>query len=160
MLSFFVVFPYHHQCQPVLIVFLFFFRSRTLLLVRRTCRRRKPFCDGPRRQHTSTPESTSKTSPSHGGTGSPSMPSSTETGDKMSDPGWIPSTKSLFLPSCEGVSLSAAALWWQQMTTETGGWEVTDSAAKSVSLSATVVACHNNTKFGRSHNFQLITAAH
>ena len=73
---------------------------------------------------------------------------------------WVLSAKSLFLPSCEGVSLSAAALWWQQMTTETGGWEVTDSAAKSVSLSATVVACHNNTKFGRSHNFQLITAAH
>ena len=108
--------------QPVLIVFLFFFRSRTLLLVRRTCRRRKPFCDGPRRQPTSTPESTSKTSPSHGGTDSPSMPSSTETGDKISYPTWVPSTESLFLPTpCEGVSLSAGRIvvsandhrnWW------------------------------------------------
>ena len=74
--------------------------------------------------------------------------------------GFLPLKAFFCPPHVREFRYQQAALWCQQMTTETGGWEVTDSAAKSVSLSATVVACHNNTKFGRSHNFQLITAAH
>ena len=63
--------------------FFFFCRSRTLLSARRTCLRRRRCCAGPRRRPTSTPESTCRTSPSHGGMGSPSMPSSTETGESV-----------------------------------------------------------------------------
>ena len=131
MLLSFVQFP----SFPVLIVFLFFFRSRTLLLARRTCRRRKHFCDGPRKRPTSTPESMSKTSLSHGGTVSPSMPSSTETGAQiLSQPSltsglkkqqnrkWTKKEPFLLIP-CEGVSLSAATLWFRQIATETpGNW--------------------------------------
>ena len=85
-----LLYIHHFKCQSILIVFLFFFRSRTLLLARRTCLRRKHFCGGPRKQPTSTPESMSKTSLSHGGTVSPSMPSSTETGaQKLSQPSYI-----------------------------------------------------------------------
>ena len=148
---------------PVLIVFLFFFRSRTLLLARRTCRRRKHFCDGPRKQPTNTPESMSKTSLSPGGTVSPSMPSSTETGaqtlsQKSKSGNW--QRKSLFYSSPYH---PVREFRYQQKHCGAGKSPqklLAESAAKSVSLSATVVGCHNNTKFGRSHNFQLITAAH
>ena len=63
---------------------LFIFRSLTLLLARRTSVPRRRCCDGPRRPPTSIPASTSRTSPSHGGTVSLSMPSSTETGQNES----------------------------------------------------------------------------
>ena len=147
MLSLFVHNHNSSNIPTILIFFLFFCRSRTLLSARRTCLRRRRCCAGPRRRPTSTPESTCRTSPSHGGMGSPSMPSSTETGESVFE-------KSKMLRR------GSFVIGKPQITTETPVKEVTDSAAtKSFSLSATAVERHNNTKIGQSHNFQLITAA-